>query len=316
MTRDVQSSSEQTSSTTLSGVLTVFQTPFKDSGELDLETLEVQLDWLFENGAHGIVFAMVSEILRLSSNERDDLASAACKFAAGRGSCVISVGAESTIVAVRHARHAQDAGADAVMATPPALHRVGDEALFRHFMEIAKNVELPLIVQDASGYVGAPLSIDLQSRLHRELGDRCMFKPEAPPIGPRLTQLMNATDGHALIFEGTGGLYLIDSFRRGAVGTMPAGDLVWALSALWESLVSGNFARAYRIAGPLSLMVSLQTSLDNFVAVEKHLLMKQGVFPSNKMRGPVGDGVDDGTREEIERLLDLLRDAVNEPQIP
>ena len=297
----------------LSGVLPVFQTPFDLNGGVDRETLESEFDWLFENGAHGVVFAMVSEILRLSTTERDELAAAACRLATGRGACVISVGAESTFLAVQHARFAQDVGADAVMATPPALHRVGDDALIRHFMEIAEAVDIPLIVQDASGYVGAPLSIDIQVRLHRDLGDRCMFKPEAPPIGPRLSQLMKATDGGALVFEGTGGLYLIDSFRRGAVGTMPAGDLVWALSALWDSLVTGDFPRAYRIAGPLALMVSLQTSLDSFVAIEKYLLVRQGVFTSDRMRGPVGHGVDKETLEEVERLFELLRDAVDEP---
>jgi 4-hydroxy-tetrahydrodipicolinate synthase len=224
---------------------------------------------------------------------------------------VISVGAESTYVAVRHARHAQDAGADAVMATPPALHRVDDDELLRHFMAIAGAVDIPLIVQDASGYVGTPVSVQLQTRLHQSLGDRCMFKPESPPIGPRLSQLLSATDGQAQVFEGTGGLYLIDSFRRGVVGTMPASDLVWALSALWTSLVNGDFARAYRIAGPLALMVSLQTSLDSFVAIEKYLLVRQGVFPSDTMRGPVGHGVDDQTLREVDRLLELLRDAVD-----
>jgi 4-hydroxy-tetrahydrodipicolinate synthase len=178
-------------------------------------------------------------------------------------------------------------------------------------MDIAGSTSLPLIVQDASGYVGAPLSIDIQAKLHSELGDRVMFKPEAPPIGPRLSQLIKQTNGQARVFEGTGGLHLIDSFRRGVVGTMPAGDLVWALSALWKALCHGDYPRAYRIAGPLALMVSLQTTLDSFVAIEKHLLVRQGVFPTSAMRGPVGDGLDDHTREEIERLMDLLRQAVD-----
>ena len=50
---------------------------------------------------------------------------------------------------------------------------------------------LPLIVQDASGYLGRSLSIALQARLHAELGSRVMSKPEAPPIGPRLPRLMD-----------------------------------------------------------------------------------------------------------------------------
>jgi 4-hydroxy-tetrahydrodipicolinate synthase len=114
------------------------------------------------------------------------------------------------------------------------------------------------------------------------------------------------------VFEGTGGLYLIDSFRRGAVGTMPAGELVWALTALWKALTDGNYPRAYRIAGPLALMVTQQTSLDSYVAIEKHLLVRQGVFPNDIRRGPVGDGLDAHAREEMERLMALLRSAVDE----
>jgi 4-hydroxy-tetrahydrodipicolinate synthase len=289
----------------------VFQTPFDEDGRIDRAEFEAQFDWLFANGADGVVFAMVSEVLRMSSEERDEVVALTCKLAGGRGASVVSVGAESTRVAVRHARHAAEAGADAVMATPPGLVRATDDELMRYFLAIAGAVSVPLIVQDASGYVGTPLSIDLQRRLHAELGDRVMYKPEAPPIGPRMGLLMDATGGRAQVFEGTGGLYLIDGYRRGAVGTMPAGDLVWALAALWRALCEGDFPRAYRIAGPLALIVSLQHSLDSFVAVEKYLLVKQGVLTSAAMRGPLSHVLDPETAEEIERRMALLREAVD-----
>jgi dihydrodipicolinate synthase/N-acetylneuraminate lyase len=101
----------------LAGVLAVFQTPFDDHGRIDHPTMEKLFEWLFANGADGVVFAMVSEILRLSSEERDEVATMACRLSRGHGACVISVGAESLTTALRHARHAEDAGADAVMAT-------------------------------------------------------------------------------------------------------------------------------------------------------------------------------------------------------
>ncbi len=141
-----------------------------------------------------------------------------------------------------------------------------------------------------------------------------MFKPEAPPVGSRLGELMDATDGQALVFEGTGGLHLIDSFRRGVVGTMPAADLIWALVALWDALVGADFDRAYEIAGPLALLMSQQTSLEGFVAIEKHLLVAQGVLTSAAMRGPVGHGIDDATFVECERLMALLREAVDDDE--
>ena len=104
-------------------MLPVFQTPFDDRDRIDYPALEKLFDWVFANGADGVVFAMVSEILRMSSQERDEVAAAACRLARGRGSCVISVGAESLAAALRHARHAADAGADAVMATRPCCTR-------------------------------------------------------------------------------------------------------------------------------------------------------------------------------------------------
>jgi 4-hydroxy-tetrahydrodipicolinate synthase len=293
-----------------SGVLAVFQTPFGgDDGSPDVAALAREIDWLFGSGADGVVFGMVSEVLRLSSGERDAIAAEACRVVAGRGPCVISVGAESTAVAISHARSAEASGADALMAMPPALHPAPEAELLRYFTAIASAVDVPLIVQDASGYVGTPLSVTLQATLLHELGDRVMFKPESPPVGPRLSELLEATGGRARVFEGNGGLHLIDNFRRGVVGTMPAGEVVWAVAALWRALCAGDFGRAYRIGGPLALLVSMQSSLDSFVAVEKYLLAKQGVLPDRVMRGPVGRVLDPATCEEIDRLVDLLREA-------
>jgi Dihydrodipicolinate synthase/N-acetylneuraminate lyase len=294
----------------IGGVICVVQTPFLADGSIDALTFTKQVDWLFENGADGVVVGMVSEVLRLSSEERDELASLICAATGGRGSSLVSVGAESTRSAVRHARHAASVGASGVMAAPPSLFAASDDELFRYFMAIAEAADMPLVVQDASGYIGKSLSLELQVRLHAELADGVLFKPEAQPIGPRLSMLLEATNGKARILEGTGGLYLIDSFRRGVVGTMPAGDLVWALVPLWRSLLAGDFDLAYRISGPLAMMVSLQTSLDSFVAVEKYVLEKQGVFSDRRMRGPTGDVADAFTYAEIDRLLAKLHQAV------
>jgi dihydrodipicolinate synthase/N-acetylneuraminate lyase len=107
------------SSARLAGVYPVFQTPFHEDESIDWDTLALEIDWLFARGADGVVMAMVSETLRLSSEERDALAAAVCRAAKGRGGAIVSVGAESSAVALRHARHAESVGADALMAIPP-----------------------------------------------------------------------------------------------------------------------------------------------------------------------------------------------------
>ena len=114
----------------LSGVLPVFQTPYHDDESIDWDTLEVEIDWLLAHGAQGVVMAMVSEVLRLSSDERRTMAERVCRAAGSRGAVVISVSAESSHTAVGLARHAEQCGATALMAIPPfATALLPDEVL-------------------------------------------------------------------------------------------------------------------------------------------------------------------------------------------
>ena len=172
-------------------------------------------------------------------------------------------------------------------------------------------MSIPVIVQDASGYVGRPMSIALQARLLDAWGpERVLYKPEASPIGPRLTALREATGGRARIFEGSGGIALTESFRRGIAGTMPGADLIRGIVALWRALVAGDDDRTYALSFPISALVALQTGLDGFIAVEKYLLVKQGIFRNAVVRGPVGFTLDDETKAEVDRLFARIESAV------
>jgi len=295
------------------GVLPVFQTPFKNDETIDSRVLQREIDWLLEQGADGVVMAMVSEVLRLDSAERRELAEMVCRIVAKRGTVTISVGAESSKVAEALARHAQDAGADAVMAIPPVSIGAGEDELLRYYERIIRAVSIPVVVQDASSYVGKPLSVGLYAKMMEEFGrERLYFKPEATPIGPRLSLLRDATNGKARVFEGTGGIALVDSHRRGIVGTMPGADLIRGIVALWRALERGDEAAVYRINGPLVALVSLQNSLDSFLSIEKYLLVKQGVFKNALIRGPVGYVMDSETKAEVDRLFDRLTQILDE----
>ncbi len=294
----------------LTGVFPVFQTPFRDDDSIDVEVLTAEIEWMHGHGIDGIVMAMVSEVLRLSGEERRELARRCCELALPHGPVVVSVGAESTSVAVGFARHAEDVGASAVMAIPPTAVAAGDDELSAYYRALLDAVEIPVIVQDASGYVGQPMSIRLQADLLDAYAERVLFKPEAVPIGPRLSELRDATGGAARVFEGSGGISLVDSYGRGIVGTMPGAEVCWAIVALWTALVDGDQPRIDAINGPLCSLISLQTSLDGFIAVEKHLLVRQGVFTSTRVRGPVGYRLDPETSAEVDRLFELLRAAV------
>jgi 4-hydroxy-tetrahydrodipicolinate synthase len=308
----------------IGGVLPVVQTPFRSSGEIDFESLRSEVGWILDQGVSGVTVGMVSEILRLSTGERLELAEAVCDAVRGHRppsgaaqiggpkSAVIACGAESTRSAVDLAVHAAKIGADAVMATPPMTVALDDDALWVYYSEIIQRAAIPLVVQDASGYVGQPLSIDLQVRLLEAYGDMIYFKPEAPPIGLRLSRLRDATGGQARIFEGSAGAALVDSYRRGIVGSMPGAEVCWAVQALWRALEAQDWSAAYALSGPLLGLVMLQPGLDGYIAVEKHLLVRQGVLSSARSRGPQAFRLDPETVGEVDRLYDLLRAATDQ----
>lgn len=298
---------------TIAGVLPVVHTPFHDDESIDFDSMSKLVDWAFSQGAGGYCTGMVSELFKLTADERLEVTRQLGQMASGRGVVVIGVGAESIQQAVQYARCAEQSGCHAIMAIPPISSALPPSALLEYFCALADVVSLPLIVQDASGYVGQEIPMSVNQDLLDRYGDeKILFKPEASPLGPKLSALRDATGGRAKIFEGSGGFALVDSYRRGIVGTIPGMEFLPAIVALWNALRQGDEATTYRIYLPLCALVSLQLQarLDGFLAIEKYLLNQYGLFPSTKRRKPYGWSLDEETRQELHRLLDLLHAAL------
>lgn len=301
----------------LGGVLPVVQTPFDAAGRIDPDSLAGEVDWVFSQGADGVVVGMVSEILRLTDTERRQVATIVYEAAADRGPLVVSVTAESTVVATDLAVHAAELGATAVMVAPPlTAGGVGEAELARYFDGILSQIDIPVVVQDPSGYVGHRLSIDLQARLFETWGPRVAFKPEARPIGMTIGALAERCGPKASIFEGMGGGALVESYERGVVGSMPAADVCWAVVAAWRALQAGDVNRAHEIVEPMGSLLALESSLDAFVVIEKHLLTRQGVIPEPFCRGPLDFVADRAILAEIDRRFERLVTAAAGPARP
>lgn len=297
----------------ISGVQAIVHTPFTDADEIDRAALKRSIDWAFAVGADGIGTGMVTETFKLTHEERVGLPATLVEAAAGRGPVFVAVGAESTRQAIAFAVGAEKAGCDAVMAVPPLTGRLTESHLVDHFRALADAVSMPVIVQDASGYVGQSIPIAACVKLLERYGpEKVLFKPEAAPNGPTLSALRDATGGRAKMFEGSGGVFLIDSFRRGIAGTMPGLDLLDGVVAVWKALQKGDEAAAYRAYFPVCAIVALelQAGLDGFLAVEKYLMVKRGLFPSARRRKPYGWELDAETAAEVDRLFDQLQSVL------
>jgi 4-hydroxy-tetrahydrodipicolinate synthase len=294
------------------GVYSVVQTPLDENDNIDQAIFKREIDWLIECGVKGLVLAMVSEVMRFSADERRLQWQSALKIINKRVPLIVSVGAESTAIAISLAKSAQADGATALMATPPAIFPATSDEIYTYYSEIIEAVKIPLIVQDASNYMGQPLDLELYGNLIEKYGtERVQFKPEAKPVKERAAALQEIAHGQARIFEGQSGIDLLDTHPLGLVGTMPGGEIPWAIIKLWNALESDDLELAKSIHNLVSQLVAFQQNIDGYVAVEKYLLVKQGIFESVRQRGPVRTILSSEVKIEIDQIFEKLVKMVN-----
>ncbi len=132
-------------------------TPFRGKGmsEIDHEAFAKLADFLIVNGVNALMVNGTSgEFLLQSSEERKAAVRTVVKAAKGRVPVIAGISESSTMLAISLGIDAEDAGADAVLATGPIYYRTTDDGLFGHYNSIVENVNLPLMIYNIPSWIG------------------------------------------------------------------------------------------------------------------------------------------------------------------
>ncbi|WP_199615973.1 dihydrodipicolinate synthase family protein [Paenibacillus alkalitolerans] len=128
------------------GVYVAIVTPFTEQYEVDYQRLAEHVDWLIDQGVHGIIpSGSVGEYAALTREERAKVIETAIDAAAGRVPVVIGSAAPSTKQVVELIGFAKEKGASGVMALPPINYKPKEEEVIAHY-EAVSNAGLPVIV--------------------------------------------------------------------------------------------------------------------------------------------------------------------------
>lgn len=292
----------------IEGVLPVAILPYNNDLSLDEAGMRLQVDHILDTGCDGIVIGQISEVSRLTTRERFTLAEIIADQTADKGVAVMSTGGESTAQAVEYSRQAEQAGCDALLVMHPSMWALDDEQMFTYFANVVESVNIPVLVHHAKSLAKRPLSIDVQARLLQAYGpQKVQFKPESAPTAPKVSLLRDATNGQARIFEGDGGMMLVDTYHRGLAGVIPATEIAEITVSLWRALQAGDDKLARAIGYPLSyLMCHMMASIDCYLQISKHLLKRRGLMHNTLIRPPVDFKMDPETLREVEFVYDNL----------
>jgi 2-dehydro-3-deoxy-D-pentonate aldolase len=149
-----------------SGLMPAMVTPFDERGEVDLKATEAVVERFIEARVDGISpLGSTGEFSHLTADERKRFAEEVVRMVGGRVPVVVGVGATGTKEMVELARHAESAGADAVLVVSPFYWKIGEEALFRHFAAVAEAVGIPVVIYNLPMLTGIDLSPSLISRI-------------------------------------------------------------------------------------------------------------------------------------------------------
>jgi 4-hydroxy-tetrahydrodipicolinate synthase len=138
----------------IEGTYTALVTPFRDEpGQpVDWAALDALVDAQIAGGVAGLVpCGTTGESPTLSHEEHGEVIERVVKRAAKRTQVIAGAGSNSTREAVALVQHAERAGADAVMVVVPYYNKPSQEGLFRHFVEVARSVRMPLVVYNIPG---------------------------------------------------------------------------------------------------------------------------------------------------------------------
>jgi dihydrodipicolinate synthase/N-acetylneuraminate lyase len=155
----------------LRGDLAAAITPLRDGGAaLDEDAFAPYVDFLVEGGLDGVLaLGTTGEGILLSTEERRRAADLFISAAGGRFQVAVHCGAQTTADTVALARHAVEAGADAVAVIGPPYYAFDEEALYRHFAAAAEAAEaLPFYLYEFKARTGYSIPLSVIERL----GDR------------------------------------------------------------------------------------------------------------------------------------------------
>ncbi len=146
-------------------------TPFKRDNSIDYDTYAKLLDFHIRNGAEALALPMPEgEDLSLTDAEQRKLLEFAVKQVKGRVPVIAHVSDAGTAIAVDRAKHAENAGAAALVSHPPYFWHPKPSMVVEHIVAIGSAVSLPFFVctppvENVGTHLTADMFMQLVDRL-------------------------------------------------------------------------------------------------------------------------------------------------------
>ena len=202
-----------TAKTSFRGSFTALVTPFKN-GSLDEKAFRDIVEWQISEGTNGLVpVGTTGESPTLSHDEHKKVVEWCIDQVGGRVPVIAGSGSNSTAEAIELSRHAEEAGADAVLIVTPYYNKPTQEGLYQHYKAINDAIGIPIIIYNIPGRSIVDMSVGTMARLFElkniagvkdATANKTRVSQQRAAMGPDFNQL-SGEDITALGFMAHGG---------------------------------------------------------------------------------------------------------------
>jgi 4-hydroxy-tetrahydrodipicolinate synthase len=148
-----------------SGAFTALITPFRN-GAVDVEALESLVELQIKQGIHGLVpCGTTGETPAMSEAEDRLVIETVARISDGRVPVVAGSGSNSTEMAIKYTKMAQESGADGSLQVSPYYNKPTQEGLYRHFAAVAESTDLPILLYNIPGRTAVTIEAHTMARL-------------------------------------------------------------------------------------------------------------------------------------------------------
>jgi 4-hydroxy-tetrahydrodipicolinate synthase len=147
-------------------ILTAMVTPFDADGRIDEEAAVDLMHHLIEHGSDGLVICgTTGEASTLDDEEHLGMIRLAVEEMKGRCAIVAGVGSNDTRHATNLTERATEIGPDGLLAVNPYYNRPSRRGIVRHYEEVCRATDLPIVLYNIPQRTGSDMPNDLLAEL-------------------------------------------------------------------------------------------------------------------------------------------------------
>lgn len=233
----------------IKGIIPPVVTPMNPADEsVNIPELRNQIERQIAGGVHGIFpFGTNGEAYILSMKEKEEILEAAVDQVKGRIPVYAGTGCISTRDTVYMSRRAEELGADALSIITPSFAVASQKELYDHYCEVAKHVNIPIVLYNIPARTGNKLLPETVAKLAKDVDVIMGAKDSSGDLEnlKAYIELTRDVDKDFAVLAGNDG-NILPCLKAGGAGGVAGRANLWpkTIASIYDCFLAGDLKKA------------------------------------------------------------------------